>query len=76
MHVHRGQQIHHIRTASQGNPVELNVVAGGEVSHALDQWRRLDAAHLLLRVLRTFKQRRVGLVVLARNAGNDAQLPR
>ena len=37
MHVHGGQKVHHIGRLVQGNPVELNILPGGEVTVTFDE---------------------------------------
>ena len=80
MHVHAGQQVHHVGRLRDGDPVELDVGARGEVAVAELQRRRgqrqtgLRGLQLVLRLLRVGQQFGVGPVVVARDAGQHAQL--
>ena len=74
VHVHRGQQIHHLGTACQRNPIELDVLPGGEVGGARDQAR--CRANRVLLALGLGQQGGVGLVKLTGDAGQDPKLCR
>ena len=80
VHRHAGQQLHHLGRLAQRNPVELAIGARREVAIAIAQRRgrqgctRLGGLQRILRSLGLRQQRRIGLVVLPRNAGQHAQL--
>ena len=74
MQVDAGQQVHDIGAFVQRDPVELHVLPGGEVGIAPGQRRRGDAANFVLCGLCLVKQGLVGLVVVARNLGQDTDL--
>ena len=84
MHVSAGQEVHHIGGIAQRDPVELHVLAGGEVGIALREAGGFDGVRvvldqalgveLVLRVLGGLEQGGIGLVVLAGNGGQGAQL--
>ena len=71
MHVHTGQQVHHVSAFGQGNPVELGVLPGGEVGIAGGQVR---CAQLALGLAGSLVHLRLGLVVVARDGGQHPQL--
>ena len=48
MHVHGGQEVHHIGRLIQWNPVELHVLTGGEVTVAFDEARGFSGQQVLL----------------------------
>ncbi len=81
VHVHGGQQVHHVGALVQRDPVVLHVRARGEVAVAVLQARadaaavgERDVAELFLRGLGLGQQRRLGNVVFAGDAGQHAQL--
>ncbi len=71
VHVHGGQQVHHVGAFGQGNPVELHVLAGGEVAVAHGQ---VGGAPSGLGADGLVKHLFAGVVVFAGNAGQHAQL--
>ena len=81
VHVHAGQQVHHVGSQVQWNPVELHVLARGEVGIAGGQAAgygfavtQLDAAQLVLCFHRTLEYLVAGLVVLPGNTCQYAYL--
>ena len=48
VHVHGGQEVHHIGRLIQWNPVELNVLTGGEVTVAFNKAGRFAWQQVLL----------------------------
>ena len=69
MQVHAGQQFHDVGAFGQGNPVELHVLAGGEVAAVGDKTRGDAAADLVLRTLGMGKGGSFGAIKLAGHAG-------
>ena len=80
VHVHAGEQVHHIGSARDRDPVELHIGARGEVTVTVLKTRRgqaqarLRGLQRVLRGLRLGQQFRAGLVKLAGNVCQHAQL--
>ena len=81
MHIHRGQQVHDVGTAVKGNPIELHVLAGGEVGVTGGQAAanalaiaQLNVAQTVLCRHSTLKHLVGGLIKLAGNAGQHPDL--
>ena len=85
VHVNACQEVHHIRTVAQFDPVELNVLARGEVRVAFGQRRRghgfdaglgrVQGVDGVLSVLRLGEQGLIWQVVFAGNFCKHAHLP-
>ena len=74
VHVHAGQEVHHVRAFLQRDPVVLQVLAGGEVGIAVTQRRSCNATDGVLLGLGFLKQRVAGAVVFTGNASQHPQL--
>ena len=74
VHVHRGQQVHHIRAFLQRDPVVLQVLPRGEVGIAIAQRRCGNATNRVLLGLRRLKQGFIRTVKFTGNPGQDTQL--
>ena len=75
MHVHTGQQVHHVSTFGQGNPVELHILACGEVAVVgAQQGRR--AGKFVLRGLGVGQHCDLRGVVVSCNARQHLELRR
>ena len=69
-----GQQIHHIGAFGQWNPVELHVLAGGEMAGIAHQRGGDAVADLVLAALGVGDDLALGRVVLRRHLGQHPQL--
>ena len=81
MHIDAGQQVQHVGAFGYRHPVVLHVGARGEVAVAVTQRRaqhfaigQRNVAQLVLRGAGLLQQGGIGLVKLARNAGQHTQL--
>ena len=72
--VDAGQELHHVGAFLQRNPVELHVLAGGEVGVVRGQLRGSNVTNLVLRGLRLSQQFGRGRVIVAGDGGQHAQL--
>ena len=71
VHVHAGQQIHHIGAFGERYPVELHVLAGAEMAETNREMGRTPGR---LSTDGTLKHLFVRVIVFARNAGQHAHL--